>query len=313
MKQFFRMAQIHETRDMSVGNRITRGIYLPEDEIKIGGVYDFFDRKLNVLSIDANEMVFTYIGVTYKLNRKWQVLGTPTYHIPNQYISESERFVFYFSNYGPECFNWESESKEIIDLFDEMKLNRNEGNLWKNIPLAQRYLHIIKDLTPERDEEINPAIRAWLVELALKFDFINVKETPRLYQSYCEYYRLCLHYMLDSDMNEELKEDMDRYYFRTVDGYIEKLSWIVGRCMTDYALDRWNSLDGHLKTDPVQASEKWEEVIYEVEKEVEEELKDDPRGMGFCHAYWSAKRAALARRGIEWKSPSAMNPKVMFD
>ena len=35
--------------------------------------------------------------------------------------------------------------------------------------------------------------------------------------------------------------------------------------------------------------------------------------MGFCHSYWSAKRAALARRGIEWRSPSAMNPRVIFD
>lgn len=44
-----------------------------------------------------------------------------------------------------------------------------------------------------------------------------------------------------------------------------------------------------------------------------EQLKDEPRGMGFCHIYWSTKRAALARRGIEWRSPSAMNPRVMFD
>ena len=41
--------------------------------------------------------------------------------------------------------------------------------------------------------------------------------------------------------------------------------------------------------------------------------KDEPRGMGFCFNYWSAKRAALARRGIQWRSPSAMNPRVMFD
>ena len=68
-----------------------------------------------------------------------------------------------------------------------------------------------------------------------------------------------------------------------------------------------------LKVDPVQATPEWENVIYEVEKEVDEQLKDEPRGMGFCHSYWSAKRAALARRGIVWRSPSAMNPKVMFD
>ena len=68
-----------------------------------------------------------------------------------------------------------------------------------------------------------------------------------------------------------------------------------------------------LKVDPVQATTEWEEVIYEVETEVDEQLKDEPRGMGFCHIYWSTKRAALARRGIEWRSPSAMNPRVMFD
>jgi len=35
--------------------------------------------------------------------------------------------------------------------------------------------------------------------------------------------------------------------------------------------------------------------------------------MGFCFAYWAEKRNALARRGIEWRSPSRMNPGVMFD
>ena len=63
----------------------------------------------------------------------------------------------------------------------------------------------------------------------------------------------------------------------------------------------------------VQATQEWEDVIYEVEKEVDEQLKDEPRGMGFCFNYWGAKRASLARRGIEWRSPSAMNPRVMFD
>ena len=79
------------------------------------------------------------------------------------------------------------------------------------------------------------------------------------------------------------------------------------------ALDCWDRLGGMLKVDPVQATPEWENVIYEVEKEVDEELKDEPRGMGFCFSYWSAKRAALARRGIEWRSPSVMNPRVMFD
>ena len=315
MNQTFRVARIYESRDMSIGNRRVSGECADAESIENGNVYDFFDRELEVISIDEKEMVFTFIGTTYKLNRKWQVLGSPTYGIPNEYISESERFVFFFSLDESEEFNWDSECQELIDLFNEMKSNTNEGNVWKNIPLAQRFLHILKDLSPERDEEINPALRAWFIELILKGDFINIEETPRLYQSYCEYYRLCLHFERNSDYNEELRRDKDKYYFRTVDRYIEKLSWVVNRDIQswDYGMSCWNSLGGTLKTDPVQASEKWEKVIYDVEKEVDEELKDETRGMGFCHAYWSAKKAALARRDIEWKNPSAMNPGVMFD
>lgn len=314
MNQRFRIARIYESRDMSIGNRRTDGEYALVENIENGSVFNFFDHnELKVISIDEKEMVFTFKDVTYRLNREWQVLGTPSYHIPNQYISESERFVFYFSIDDSDDINWDSECQEIIDLYDKMKTNRDEGNIWKNIPLAQRFLHILKDLSPERDDEINPALRAWFIEIILKCDFISVLETPRLYQSYCEYYRLCLHYKCESDYNDELRRDMDKYYFRTVDGYIEKLSWIVRGKMGDYGLNCWNSLGGTLKVDPIQASEEWEDVIYDVEKEVDEQLKDELRGMGFCHIYWSTKRAALAKRGVEWKSPNAMNPRVIFD
>ena len=69
----------------------------------------------------------------------------------------------------------------------------------------------------------------------------------------------------------------------------------------------------HLKYDPVQLTEAWEENIYDVEKELEEHFKDEPRHMGFCFRYWSAKRTALAKRGIDWRSPAAMNPRTRFD
>lgn len=72
--------------------------------------------------------------------------------------------------------------------------------------------------------------------------------------------------------------------------------------------------EGHLKRDPVEWSSAYEKVIDEVERLVDEELEDHPRGMGFCFAYWSAKKHILLDRfGIEWRSPSEMNPGVMFD
>jgi tetratricopeptide (TPR) repeat protein len=68
-----------------------------------------------------------------------------------------------------------------------------------------------------------------------------------------------------------------------------------------------------LKYDPVEDTDGYLAVIDEVERRLYEELKDEPRHMGFCFHYWSAKRDLLAEYGIEWRSPRIMNPRVMFD
>ena len=65
--------------------------------------------------------------------------------------------------------------------------------------------------------------------------------------------------------------------------------------------------------DPVEDSEAYLSVIDDVERRLYEELKGEPRHMGFCFHYWSAKRDLLAEYGIEWRSPGMMNPRVMFD
>ena len=55
-------------------------------------------------------------------------------------------------------------------------------------------------------------------------------------------------------------------------------------------------------------------VEKEVEKKVEKILKDQPRGLGFCHIYWRTKKRVLSEDyGIEWLTPQECNPGVMFD
>ena len=78
---------------------------------------------------------------------------------------------------------------------------------------------------------------------------------------------------------------------------------------------RWDDIhDGRmLKSDPVEWTKEYEDVIDDVHREAYANLTDCPRGMGFCFGYWAEKGDALARRGIEWQSPSALNPGVMFD
>lgn len=71
---------------------------------------------------------------------------------------------------------------------------------------------------------------------------------------------------------------------------------------------------GHLKADPVEWSAGYESIIDEAEKKIDAMLEGQPRGMGFCFAYWHEKARILSEDyGIRWKSPSVMNPGVMFD
>lgn len=71
---------------------------------------------------------------------------------------------------------------------------------------------------------------------------------------------------------------------------------------------------GLLNNDPVEWSAEYERVIDEADAKIYGMLEEHPRGMGFCHAYWSAKACVLREDyGIEWRSPSAMNPGVLFD
>ena len=95
---------------------------------------------------------------------------------------------------------------------------------------------------------------------------------------------------------------------------IYRFAWIVDNPQSKLAKECWDELGGMLKVDPIQAMPEWEDIIYEVEQEVEQELNGEPRGMGFCHAYWHEKAAVLSEQfGIEWRSPARMNPRVIFD
>lgn len=297
--------------DMGIGDRRKSWECIDGRELVAGKTFDVYGNKLDIVSVDENEMVFAYTGKTFKVNRHWQILGTPEFSIPNERISKQGRHIFFFSKNRDIVCDWSDEY--MTELADRLNKNNEDGNLWKNIPVMREVIHELKDVSPFRSDVINPAYKAHWIACILGNDYIDKRETPRLYQSLCELYRLYRDYEKPSDYDDYLQENFDKYYFRQVDKWIYKLAMIVSDPHWEHALHCWDGLGGMLKVDPVQATLQWEEVIFEVEKELDEQLKDEPRGMGFCHSYWSAKRAALARRGIEWRSPSAMNPRVMFD
>lgn len=71
---------------------------------------------------------------------------------------------------------------------------------------------------------------------------------------------------------------------------------------------------GHLRQDPVEFTRRWEDIYYDVEEKLNERFANVHRSMGFCFMFWEAKRNLLKEEyGLEWHSPSQMNPSVMFD
>ncbi|MCR4910915.1 MAG: hypothetical protein K5925_00065 [Bacilli bacterium] len=66
-----------------------------------------------------------------------------------------------------------------------------------------------------------------------------------------------------------------------------------------------------LKHDPVEMTDKYLNVIDEVEEEIEQVRMNS--GRGGCHELWLLKTEALAKRGIRWRSPAILNPRVRFD
>lgn len=69
-----------------------------------------------------------------------------------------------------------------------------------------------------------------------------------------------------------------------------------------------------IKSDPVEYTREWEEIYYDVEEELDRRFANAPKVHGFCFIYWRAKKELLKDKyGIEWRSPSQMNPRVKFD
>lgn len=304
MEQTLGIVQIHESIDMGIRNYSVDGCYIPLADLVPGSewVIAQCDGQVNlndpddtvhlewILTVDRltdKTLDFTLDGKHYTLNRYWQVLGTAPFGIPNPYIAESMRLIIFFSTSEGNVDDY----ARLTELGRQMDENSSHGDLWKNIPLAREAMHLLKDKRWCRTAEQAKAF----CQTAFKNYWIDDKETPRLYLSYLDFY----HWLLESTY---YNEDHTYHLINAIDPEL-----------SDEAFLEQEKAYRSLLFDPVQRTPQWEEIIYDVELECDERLKNKTRFMGFCYEYWSTKKAVLAKRGIRWNSPSIMNPHVRFD
>ena len=194
----------------------------------------------------------------------------------------------------------EKRVKTLIENVEQMRSNSEDMRLWKNIPLAKECVQLLKDID---DPEETPMGKALACEAIIQQ--LPEYDVPRMVLS-------ILHYKLELVKASD-EQDPERY--PTEDEVIKDIQRLSDYIDTEHIDDEWfrKLYHRHLKAAHVERTPQWEENYYEVEKECDQRLGDTPRGMGFCFGYWSTLRQVLVERGIMWRSPSELNPKVMFD
>ena len=193
--------------------------------------------------------------------------------------------------------NSEKLVEQILANVDVMRKNAEEMRIWKNLPLAKETFELIKQVG---DDE-GPLGRAMGCEMVV--EKLSEYDAPRFTLEMLRYE------LKQLQMSEEQSEDLTE---EEVQKHIEELERFIDIDHVSYE-DYMKRSSRHLDFDEIERTPLWEKINYQVEAETDKLLGDEPRGMGFCFGYWSAKRGVLAKRGIEWRDPHQMNPRVLFD
>ena len=193
--------------------------------------------------------------------------------------------------------NSEKLVETILANVEVMRKNAEEMRIWKNLPIAKETFELIKQVG---DDE-GPLGRAMGCEMVVKK--LSEYDAPRFTLE-------MLRYELEQlQMAEEKSENLTEEEVKEHIAELERFIDIEHVSYEEYKNQSSRSLD----FDEIERTPLWEEINYEIEAETDKLLGDEPRGMGFCFGYWSAKQRVLAKHGIEWSDPQEMNPKVLFD
>lgn len=198
------------------------------------------------------------------------------------------------------------EIQKSVELLKQAEENSRNFRIWKNVGLANKILELL-DAIPARGETHTPYDKIFLLDVLI--DILPCSDVPRLTLSVLKR-MLALFDITETGDTDGYEEPIEREWIE--DSYRKWTEYID---VENVGADEWGKKYGrHLRFDPVERTEEWEMLYEHAESEIEAEIEPDcPRGMGFCHYYWSVKRNVLKKYGIDWRSPSGMNPGVMFD
>ena len=131
MNQQFNILKIETSSDSGAGNRIKFWECVSVDALVPGYTFSVYGRELTIMSIGEEEMEFSYRDRIFKINRHWQVLGTPEFDTSNERIPKQARNVFFFSIDRDTELEW--SDKYAAELVGQMTRNNEDGKIWMRI------------------------------------------------------------------------------------------------------------------------------------------------------------------------------------
>ena len=213
--------------------------------------------------------------------------------------------------------------RQFKQLLQSMEQDASSIECWHNLRRAPQAFDLLANQLPMRMEgALTPYVRVLLTSRLL--EATEVLSLPRLALQ-------MLHYL--SSLLDAIDSVADRPTDMAYDGYEGNPSLYVRslQCVKevmrseerrlqdfinpDVPLATWckRYADGCL-FDPLERTFEWELHIAEVEELTHRSLPPDGSAFRPCNGYWERK-AEVVRKLLhkEWKSPSEMNPTLIFD
>lgn len=189
--------------------------------------------------------------------------------------------------------------------------NRNIPELVKNNSYTLEYAVIGKSLTKICVSELpDTEFNSVLFSFKIGNDIINLVEDFREIKSIVEKNYKGTIIIIYSNLSEKrLFKISKKYYNVPTFLYSREEGYVF------IAIDHYSNKIVMAKTNSEETLQQLKEIEEEVDRKVNENLKDIQQPMlGFCHVFWNEKKRILKEEyNIEWFSPAECNPQNRYD
>ena len=204
----------------------------------------------------------------------------------------------------------------MVDIIENRKKTEESSACYKDVPYLKKIESMLEEAKEEDQDtltliyEANEYIAEQYAEMG-RFS-VAAKYRLRALEGAIKCFKI---FDFDVEEIESLLYDLlrDRNYF--VDDDCEDVKPLLENVLPEDKINtiyqRRMNRRRNLKNDPVEMSEEYLAVIDEIDEKIAQNRTF--YGMGSCFEIWNLKEEFLLEKGIVWRSPSLLNPGVMFD